>query len=164
MNAKRHPQHADISPEAWSQIDRVIAAQRSVPGALITVLRECQAVVGYLPPVLLDYIAKGLNLPPSRVFGVVTFYALFSLQPKGRHTIKVCLGTACYVKGIQEVIGRISRQYGLEAGRTSADRRFSLEVVRCLGACGLAPVTVVDQDIHGGMRPDRVVDVLEGYP
>jgi len=147
----------------WIKIDEVITANRAVPGSVITVLRECQDIVGYLPVDLINYISLGLNLPPSAVFGIATFYALFSLQPKGRHTIKVCMGTACYVKGIKEVIGRICREYQLEKGSISEDRRFSLEVVRCLGACGLAPVTVVDQDIHGGMSPDKVIGVIENY-
>ena len=157
------PQHPDIDDGMWVKIDEVITANRAVPGSVITVLRECQDIVGYLPVDLINYISLGLNLPPSAVFGIATFYALFSLQPKGRHTIKVCMGTACYVKGIKEVIGRICREYQLEEGSISEDRRFSLEVVRCLGACGLAPVTVVDQDIHGGMSPDKVIGVIENY-
>jgi NADH:ubiquinone oxidoreductase subunit E len=100
----------------------------------------CQEIVGYLPVELIDHISLGLNLSRSEVFGVASFYSLFSMQPKGRHQVKVCMGTACYVKGIKEVIGRIENQYQIRQGGTSEDRRFSLEAVRCLGACGLAPV------------------------
>jgi NADH-quinone oxidoreductase subunit E len=131
---------------------------------VIPVLRKCQDIVGYLPVELIDHIAAGLNLPKSDVLGVATFYSLFSLTPKGRHTIRVCLGTACYVKGIKEVMGRIKQTYGIEPGETTEDRRFSMEAVRCLGACGLAPVVVVDQDTHGGVKPDGIVSILEEYP
>jgi NADH-quinone oxidoreductase subunit E len=147
----------------WRQIDDIIAANRHVPGSLITVLRECQDVVGYLPVTLMDYISQGLNLPHSDVFGVASFYALFSMVPKGRHTIRICMGTACYVKGIKEVMARIENAYQVKEGGTTEDRRFSLEAVRCLGACGLAPVMVVDQTTHGDVSADAVLDLLEGY-
>ena len=130
---------------------------------MITVLRECQDVVGYLPAALIDHISQGLNLPCSEVFGVASFYSYFSMVPKGRHTIKICMGTACYVKGINEVMTRIENAYQLKEGETTADRRFSLEAVRCLGACGLAPVMVVDQDTHGDITVDGILDILETY-
>ena len=155
--------HPDISDDMWAQIDRIIAENRSKPGAVITVLRECQQVVGYLPVELIDYIGHGLNLPPSEVYGVASFYSLFSMTPKGRHTIKICLGTACYVKGIKEVMARINTTYQVEAGGITEDRRFGLEGVRCLGACGLAPVMVVDEDTHGAVTSDRVVGILDQY-
>lgn len=157
------PDHPDISDDMWSQIDGVIDAHRDLPGSVITVLRECQSVVGYLPVDLIGYISRRLNLPGSSVYGVATFYALFSLQPKGRHTIKACKGTACYVQGIKEVISRIRTVYNLEEDGITEDHRFSLEVVRCLGACGLAPVTVVDRDIHGNVTSDRIVEILNEY-
>jgi NADH-quinone oxidoreductase subunit E len=156
--------HPDIDEDMAVQIDDVIRTHRRSPGAVIPVLRKCQDIVGYLPVELIDYIAAGLNLPKSDVLGVATFYSLFSLTPKGRHTIRVCLGTACYVKGIKEVMGRIKQTYGIEPGETTEDRRFSMEAVRCLGACGLAPVVVVDQDTHGGVKPDGIVSILEEYP
>ncbi len=163
MAQNPRPQHPDINKDMWSQIDEIIAANRTVPGSVITVLRECQDTVGYLPVELLNYVSLGLNLPSSTVYGVATFYSLFSLAPKGRHTIKVCLGTACYVKGIKEIISRISDEYQLKEGKTTEDRRFSLEAVRCLGACGLAPVAVVDQDIHGDVSSSKIIDILEDY-
>lgn len=163
MSVLGHPDHPDITPPMWEQIDSIIQDHQRVSGAIIAVLRECQNVVGYLPKELLDYIAQGLNLPSSDVYGVASFYSLFSMQPKGRHTIKLCLGTACYVKGIKEVVSRIENQYSLKEGDTSTDRRFSLEGVRCLGACGLAPVMVVDQDTHGAVSSDKVIDILEQY-
>jgi NADP-reducing hydrogenase subunit HndA len=163
MPDKHHPHHPDINDEMWSQIDAVIHKNKAVAGAVITVLRECQTVAGYLPVELLDYISQGLNLPASSVYGVASFYSLFSMVPKGRHTIKMCLGTACYVKGIKEALSRIQNEYQLKEGDTTDDRRFSLEAVRCLGACGLAPVMVVDQDTYGDVSSDKVIELLEKY-
>ena len=153
----------DLTPEVMAQVDVIIEQYREKPGALIPVLEECQGVVGYLPVELQEYIGRGLRVSASSVYGVVTFYSFFSMVPKGRHTIKVCMGTACYVKGIGEVLNRLQSAFKLEVGKISEDRRFSLEVVRCLGACGLAPVMVVDADTHGGITPDRVVEVLNRY-
>jgi NADH-quinone oxidoreductase subunit E len=157
------PVHPDINAEMWTKIDQIIETNRSIPGSIITVLRECQDTVGYLPVELLDYISSGMNLPSSDVYGVASFYALFSMTPKGRHTIKICLGTACYVKGIKEVLNRIENEYRIKDGETTEDRRFSLQGVRCLGACGLAPVMVVNQDTHGDVGADRVLDILKSY-
>jgi NADH:ubiquinone oxidoreductase subunit E len=147
----------------WSQIDAVIERNRPIPGAVITALRECQTIAGYLPVELLDHISQGLNLPASSVYGVASFYSLFSMVPKGRHTIRVCMGTACYVKGIKEALSRIENEFHLKEGGTTEDRRFSLEAVRCLGACGLAPVMVVGQDTLGDVKPDTVIDLLGKY-
>jgi NADH:ubiquinone oxidoreductase subunit E len=158
-----HPAHPDITEEMWTQIDQILQTNKPVPGSIITALRECQDTVGYLPVELLDYISAGMNLPPSDVYGVASFYALFSMTPKGRHTIKLCLGTACYVKGIKEVMNRIENQFHLKDGETSEDRRFTLQGVRCLGACGLAPVMVVNQDTHGDVGSDKVLDILKQY-
>lgn len=158
-----NPSHPDIDGEMWKQIDDIIAGGKGIPGSLITVLRECQDVVRYLPRTLLSYVAAGLCLPESQVFGVATFYSFFSLTPKGRHIIKACTGTACYVKGIKESLNRIHGKYQLKEGGTTPDRRFSLEGVRCLGACGLAPVMVVDKDVHGAVSSDKVIQILEKY-
>jgi NADH:ubiquinone oxidoreductase subunit E len=163
MTADFHPQHNDITEEMWKQVDAIITANRGVPGSVIGVLRECQDVVGYLPVELIDFISDGLNLSSSEVFGVASFYSLFSFEPKGRHLIKVCMGTACYVKGIQEAVNRIENKYNLKEGGTSEDRRFSLEAVRCLGACGLAPLVMVNQDTYGGVKADTIIETLEKY-
>jgi len=163
MNTGFKPQHPDITEEMWSKIDGIINANRSKPGSIITVLRECQDVVRYLPKELMDYIGREMHLPGSTVYGVATFYSLFSLTPKGRHTVRICLGTACYVKGIKDVISRINNSYQLEGSGTTADRRFTVEMVRCLGACGLAPVMVIGQDIHGDVSSDKIIDIMENY-
>ena len=158
-----HHNHSDITEKMWEEIDTIILSNHGKPGALITVLRECQNIVGYLPTDLLNYIGNGLNIPGSKVFGVATFYSYFSLTPKGRNKIKLCLGTACYVKGIKEAMQRIENKYQLKEGGTTDDKRFSMEAVRCLGACGLAPVMVVNQDIHGSISSDKVIDILDKY-
>ena len=163
MSLALRPEHADIVPDMWPQIDEIIAANRSIKGSVIAVLRQCQDVVGYLPVELMEYIASGMNLARSDVYGVASFYALFSFEPKGRHTLKVCTGTACYVKGIKEIITRICNEYDMEEGGTSPDMRFTLEPVRCLGACGLAPVMVIGSDTHGDVSSDKVVDILQAY-
>jgi NADH:ubiquinone oxidoreductase subunit E len=163
MTPAFRPEHPDIETAMWDQIDAIIEANRSIAGSVIAVLRQCQEVVGYLPVELMEYIATGMNLSRSDVFGVASFYALFSFEPKGRHTVKVCTGTACYVKGIKEVIARICNQFQLEEGGTSPDRRFTLEGVRCLGACGLAPVMVVGRDTHGAVSSDKVIGILNNY-
>jgi len=163
MTCSMKSHHEDITDEMWEKIDIVIKENKNTPGAVITVLRECQNIVNYLPVALINHIADGMNLPQSEVFGVASFYSLFSLEPKGRHTIKVCTGTACYVKGIREVINRIDGEYSLKEGGTTNDRRFSLEGVRCLGACGLAPVMVIGDDTHGDVAAESVIKSLEDY-
>ena len=163
MASEFRPEHEDITEDMWTKIDEIITENKTKPGSIIAVLRECQNVVGYLPVELIDYIGRGMNLSPSDVFGVASFYALFSMEPKGRHTIKCCLGTACYVKGIKEVMDRITNEYHIKEGGTTEDMRFSFEAVRCLGACGLAPVMVVDEDTHGDVKADGVIKIIEKY-
>lgn len=163
MTTDVRPTVPDITDDMWTRIDEIVARNRSIPGSVITVLRECQDIVGYLPVELIDHISEGLNLSRSEVFGVASFYSLFSMQPKGRHLIKVCMGTACYVKGIKEVMSRVENEFQLKQGCTSDDRRFSLEAVRCLGACGLAPVMVVGQDTFGSVKADKVIQILDKY-
>jgi len=163
MNRLGYPDHPDINEAMWPRIDQIIKKHKPISGSIITVLRECQNVVGYLPVELIDYVGRGMNLPRSEVYGVASFYALFSMTPKGRHTIKLCLGTACYVKGIKEVLSRVENQFKIKEGQTTDDRRFSLQGVRCLGACGLAPVMVIDGDTHGDISADKILDILEKY-
>ena len=157
---KRNPH---LTPEVMIKVDELIDHYRNRQINLIPVLEECQDIVGYLPVELQEYIGRGLNIPGSTVYGVATFYSYFSMVPKGRHVIKVCMGTACYVRGIGEVLNRIKSLYNLEVGATTEDMRFSLEAVRCLGACGLAPVIVIDSDTHGGISPDKISEILSRY-
>jgi len=153
----------DLTPDVMAKVGEVIELYRGRSGCLIPVLTGCQEIVKYLPVELQGYISEQLNIPGSTVYGVVTFYSFFTMLPRGRHTIRVCMGTACYVKGIAEVIKRIHSEFDLNEGETTKDRRFSLEAVRCLGACGLAPVVIVDKDTHGGVTSDRILDILAKY-
>ena len=146
-----------------AQIDEIIERLKDTPGSLITVLAEAQGITGYLPVELQEHVAAGMNIPSSTVYGVVTFYSFFSMIPKGRHIIKLCLGTACYVRGIQEVANRLENELNIKVGETTEDRRFTLEAVRCLGACGLAPVMVVDEDTHGDVTPETALKIVNGY-
>jgi len=153
----------DLTPEVTAKVDEIIDAHKGKPGCLIPVLEECQGVTGYLPVELQEYISEALNIPGSTIYGVVTFYSFFSMVPKGRHIIKVCLGTACYVRGTKNIMKALVDKLGLQVGQTTEDRRFSLEAVRCLGACGLAPVMVVDEDTHGGVTLARIENILDRY-
>jgi NADH:ubiquinone oxidoreductase subunit E len=153
----------EFTPEQIQKLDAIVEKFKDKPGGLIPVLEEAQMVLEYLPIPVQKRIAKGLNLPLSRVYGVVTFYSFFTMTPRGRHTIRVCLGTACYVRGGKALAETIEKLYGITEGETTADRRFTYESVRCLGACGLGPVIVVDEDVHGRMKPAKVKDVLNQY-
>ncbi|HEX9949958.1 MAG TPA: NAD(P)H-dependent oxidoreductase subunit E [Thermodesulfobacteriota bacterium] len=153
----------EFSQEQIEQVDAIIERYQGKPGSLIPVLAEVQGVLGYLPHEIQHRIAEGLNLPQSQVFGVVTFYSFFTMVPRGRHLIKVCLGTACYVRGNKDLVESLSRNLSCEVGGTSEDRRFSLESVRCLGCCGIAPVITVDEQVYREVRLKAVPSILEQY-
>ncbi|MBW2038593.1 MAG: NADH-quinone oxidoreductase subunit NuoE [Deltaproteobacteria bacterium] len=142
---------------------RIIDKYKGQKGALIPVLQDIQDYYGYLPLKLQEIIAEGLGVPASEVFGVVTFYNFFTMVPRGRHTIKVCLGTACYVRGGKKILERLQKDLDVEVGGTTEDLRFSLEVVRCLGACGLAPTMMIDKEVHQRLNPTKLKEVWEGY-
>ena len=154
---------AEFTAEQLAQVDKIIADHRGKPGALIPVLEQVQEVCGYLPMAIQTVVSDGLNIPIANVFGVVTFYSFFTMIPRGKHVIRVCLGTACYVRGSQNILDRISQILGIEPGGCTEDRNFSLETVRCLGACGLAPVVVVDSDTHGQVKAAKLEQVLAKY-
>lgn len=166
---KAAEKNVGISPqEEWSaeilrKVDEIIARNRKKPGSLISVLQMVQEITGYLPPSILRHISKGMRIPESEVHGVVSFYSLFTMKPRGKHNIRVCLGTACYVKAAEEIISNLREGLQVEVGGMTSDRKFSLETVRCLGACGLAPVVVVDKDTHGFINPVKALDILKDY-
>ncbi|MGC8738803.1 MAG: NADH-quinone oxidoreductase subunit NuoE [Candidatus Hydrogenedens sp.] len=149
--------------ELLARLDEVIAEYKDKPGALIPVLQIAQAMFGYLPESALKKISLGLNKPYSEVAGVVTFYSFFSTQPRGKHMIRVCLGTACYVRGGKQVLSAIKDKLHIDVGETTKDRMFSLEVARCFGACGLAPAIMVDNDVHQRVKPARIQAILDQY-
>ena len=149
--------------ELLARLDEVIMEYRDKPGALIPVLQMAQAIFGYLPEFALKRISKGLDKPYSEVAGVVGFYSFFSTTPRGKHMIRVCLGTACYVRGGKQVLEALRQKLGIDVGGTTEDRMFSLDVARCFGACGLAPAIMVDGDVHQRVKPARIQAILDQY-
>ena len=149
--------------EKYDALDAAIARHKDEPGALMPVLQEAQNIFGYVPQDVQQIIADGLGTTLAEVYGVATFYAQFNLEPKGQYIISVCLGTACYVKGSQQVLDKLEEVLGVPAGRTTPDGLFTLNATRCLGACGLAPVIMVNDDVYGRMTPDQVAGVIAKY-
>ncbi|MBD3235303.1 MAG: molybdopterin-dependent oxidoreductase [Candidatus Eisenbacteria bacterium] len=145
------------------EIDAVLAQYRDTRGGLIPVLQKVQEMLGFLPVSVQNYIAWGLNVPAADVFGVVSFYSFFTMVPRGRFIVRVCLGTACFVKGSGKLLEILLRHLKINVGETTPDREYSVEAVRCVGACGLAPVVVVNENTHGSVEPDELVEIIENY-
>jgi NADH-quinone oxidoreductase subunit E len=149
--------------ELRERLDEVLTEYRGRPGALIPVLQLAQGIYGYLPEAVLKTIALSLGKSYSEVAGVVGFYAFFSTQPRGKHVIRVCLGTACYVRGGKQVLEAMRKELGVEVGETTKDGTFSLEVARCFGACGLAPAVSIDEEVYKRVRPAKIREILARY-
>ncbi len=151
------------TPEQEAQLKALIEASKSTPGCLMHILQEAQGIYGYLPMQVQKTIAEGLGISLSEVYGVVTFYSQFSLTPKGKHPISVCLGTACYVKGSDKILEAVETQLGIKCGECTEDGLFSLDSCRCVGACGLAPVMMIGEEVYGKLTPDKVKGILDSY-
>jgi NADH:ubiquinone oxidoreductase subunit E len=149
--------------ELLARLEEVLEEYRGQPGALIPVLQVAQAMFGYLPEAALKKISVALGKSFSEVAGVVGFYSFFTTVPRGKHIVRVCLGTACYVRGGKELLAALKSALGIEVGETTSDRLFSLDVGRCFGACGLAPVIMIDDDVHQRVRPARLSKILGCY-
>ena len=149
--------------KVFGDIQKVIDETGGKAGAIIRVLQQAQGMIGYLPTPVIATISRDLKVPLSEVYGVITFYHFFSMKPKGRYVVQVCMGTSCYVKGGGKILEILKRDWNLEPGGITADGRFSLEIVRCLGACGLSPVVAVGTDIHGRVKPVKLNDILDSY-
>jgi NADH:ubiquinone oxidoreductase subunit E len=149
--------------ELLRRLDGVLREYADVPGALIPVLQIAQAIFGYLPETALKKIAAALGKPYSEVAGVVSFYSFFTTVPRGKHLVRVCLGTACYVRGGKQVLSALKDLLRIEVGETSSDQLFSLDVGRCFGACGLAPVIMIDDAVHQRVKPARLARILDQY-
>lgn len=149
--------------EKYVQLDEVIAKHKGTPGALMPVLQEAQNIFGYVPMDVQQIIADGLGTTLAEVYGVATFYAQFSLEPKGEYVVGVCLGTACYVKGSQKVLDKLSEVLEVSVGKTTADGKFTLNATRCLGACGLAPVMMINDEVYGRLVPEDIPGIVEKY-
>lgn len=149
--------------EKYAQLQESIARHKGERGAVMPVLQEAQNIFGYVPKDVQKIIADGLGVTLAEVYGVATFYSQFSLEAKGENVIGVCLGTACYVKGSQKVMDKLSEELKVEVGRTTKDGKFTLNATRCLGACGLAPVMMINDEVYGRLTPDQVPAILDKY-
>ena len=151
------------TPEQAAKLDAVIAECTGDVSMLMHVMQEAQSIYGYLPFEVQEKIANGMNVPLEKVYGVATFYAQFALSPKGKYDISVCLGTACYVKGAQELLDELSAQLGIDPEECTADGKYSLTACRCIGACGLAPVLTVNEDVYGKITAADIKGILAKY-
>lgn len=151
------------TPEQEAQLLKVIAEKKGEKGALMPILQKAQEIYGYLPIEVQTIISNETGIPLEKIYGVVTFYAQFSLNPKGKYKISVCLGTACYVKGSGDIYNKLQEKLGIAGGECTPDGKFSLEACRCIGACGLAPVLTVTEDVYGRLTADDVDSVLAKY-
>ena len=149
--------------EQEKELKSFISEHKNDKGPLIMIMQEAQRIYGYLPPEVQEVISKGLNVPMEKVYEVATFYAQFNLVPRGKYHISVCLGTACYVKGSQKVLEAIEQNLKIQSGECTSDRKFSLDSCRCLGACGLAPVMKINDEVFGKLTPDKVPQILSEF-
>ena len=153
----------ETDEELYARIGRVIDEYKGKEGCLIQILHMAQGIYGYLPLELQQFIAEKLAMPLSEVYGVATFYSFFSTVPRGENTIRVCLGTACYVRGGKKIVDRLKEILGIEVGDTTADGKFTLEVMRCIGACGLAPAMTINDKVYKQVNPDKLQAIIEKY-
>lgn len=149
--------------EKLAQLEDILQRYQTVPGGLIPVLQMAQVIFGYLPETVLRRVARAFGKSFSEVCGIVTFYSFFNTVPQGRHVIRVCLGTACYVRGGKQVLAALREELGIDVGETTSDRVFSLDVGRCFGACGLAPVIMIDENVHERVKVSRLGEILKHY-
>ncbi|MBA4389842.1 MAG: NAD(P)H-dependent oxidoreductase subunit E [Syntrophus sp. (in: bacteria)] len=149
--------------DLYPRLNEIIGEHKGKPEDLIMVLHKAQNLFGYLPKKVQEMVAEGLNMSINEVYGVITFYNFFSTVPQGKHSVKVCLGTACYVRGSQKVLEKTEKALGIKVGGTTDDRRYSLGVVRCIGACGLAPAMLVDEDVYGRVKTTNAMEIIEKY-
>ncbi len=149
--------------EEYKELKKFIELNRKTPGPLIQVLHKAQSIFGYLPPEVQKFISMELKVPMSEIFGVVTFYNFFRTEPIGEHVINVCTGTACHVKGANDLINVLKKELGVDVGGTTKDRMFTLSTARCFGACGLAPVMVIDEEVYGRLSPQKALNILKEF-
>ncbi|MCY6370736.1 NAD(P)H-dependent oxidoreductase subunit E [Clostridium ganghwense] len=153
----------NLKEEKFKMLDNFINTVPNDQSALIEVLHKAQAIFGYLPEDVQSYVAYKLNVPVAKVFGVVSFYSYFTTEPRGKYVINVCMGTACFVKGANLVLEEFERELNIKAGETTKDGKFTIEVLRCVGACGLAPVVTVNDKVYGHFKKEDVKELLESY-
>ncbi|MCJ7666280.1 MAG: NAD(P)H-dependent oxidoreductase subunit E [Actinobacteria bacterium] len=154
----------ELSEEENIKVNKIISKYKGKSGALIPVLQNIQSTVGFLPLDVQRKVAAGLDIPEKDVYGVVTFYSFFTMIPRGKYNIRVCMGTACFVKGAKRIVENISNILGITPGQTTPDRNYSLQINRCLGACGIAPIIVINDKVYQKVDPDGVIDIINKYP
>ena len=152
-----------LSEDKIEKINEICDSFDNDPGELINVLHETQITFGYLPAEVQEVVANRLNISVAHVYGVVTFYSFFTMVPKGEHPISICMGTACYVRGAEKILEEFKKELNIKVGETTADGKFSLNCLRCVGACGLAPVAMIGDKVYGRIAPDGVKAILEEY-
>ncbi|MPW24403.1 NAD(P)H-dependent oxidoreductase subunit E [Alkalibaculum sp. M08DMB] len=153
----------ELPQEGFIELEGYIDNIKTTKGALIEILHKAQEIFGYLPRDVQLYIARKLGIPGVEVFGVVSFYSYFNVKPMGKHTISVCMGTACFVRGADKIINKLKDNLGIESNEITEDGLFSLKDVRCIGACGLAPVILVDDKVYGRVKEDQVNEIIDKY-
>lgn len=147
----------------FDELREFIENLEETKGELITVLHKAQEIFGYLPMEVQEFISENMNIPMSEIYGVITFYSFFTTTPKGEYPISVCMGTACYVNGAEKILNEIQRELGIKVGETTTDGKFSLDVLRCIGACGMAPVILIGKKTYGRVKADEVKNILKEY-
>jgi NADH:ubiquinone oxidoreductase subunit E len=152
-----------IDSKTSRQINKIIEATNGQAGAPIRVLQRVQGLIGYLPREALEIVSREMRIPLSELYGITSFYSFFSMVPKGKYVIQVCLGTSCYVKGGQRIIDSLNKEFGLESGGITPDGKFSLQTVRCIGCCGLSPVLAINEDVHRKVKPSKLKEILSSY-
>ena len=163
MSKNKNTVSFNVTAEQKEELLKVIAEKKNDKGALMPILQKAQDIYGYLPIEVQTIISDELNIPLEKIYGVATFYSQFSLNPKGKYKISVCLGTACYVKGSGDIFKKLQEKLGIAGGECTPDGKFSLEACRCIGACGLAPVLTVNEDVYGRLTVDDIDDILKKY-
>ena len=157
------PINDDLPEEKFNELESFIDSMETTKGALIEILHKAQSLFGYLPRDVQLYVARKLGIPGAEVFGVVSFYSYFTTKPRGKHTLSVCMGTACFVRGADKIIEKFKEKFGVESNEITEDGLFTLRDVRCIGACGLAPVVVVDDKVYGRVKEEDVDDIIKIY-
>ena len=153
----------EFANEKFKELDSFIESLGNTEGSLIAVLHKAQSIFGFLPSEVQSYVGKKLNLSAAKVNGVVTFYSYFTETPKGDHVIQICLGTACFVRGSEKILKKLEDKLKIKAGQTTEDGKYSIDVLRCVGACGLAPVVIVDGKVFGRVKPEQIEGILAQY-
>lgn len=160
---KLHNEFVQSKENEFAELKKYIDSVKNSQGILMQTLQKAQDIFGYLPLEVQKFISEETNIPLADIYGVVTFYTQFTIEEKGKHRVGVCLGTACYVKGSQEVMDKLSDELNIKVGQTTEDKLFTLEATRCLGCCGLAPVMTVDEDVYGNVDPKKVPEIIAKY-